>query len=46
MVIQDSSEQSGKPVAEPYDPPKLTKFGTIEEWTHGVLGGLSVSIVL
>lgn len=44
MVVQDSSKQPTEPVTEPYDPPRLTKFGTIEEWTHGLLGGISISI--
>lgn len=46
MVFQDSSEQPIEPAGEPYDPPRLTKFGTIEEWTRGVLGGISVSIIV
>ncbi len=46
MAIQDSNEKSGGRVDEAYEPPALTRFGTIEEWTLGVLGGISISIVI
>jgi hypothetical protein len=46
MVVQDRSEEPVGQAAEPYEPPSLTRFGTIEEWTLGVLGGISISIVV
>lgn len=43
MSNKASEESVGQP-GEPYEPPALTRFGTIEEWTLGILGS-SVSIV-
>lgn len=46
MVVQENTEEQVGPVGGAYEPPRLTKFGTIEEWTRGALDGLSISIVL
>ncbi|HVA75644.1 MAG TPA: lasso RiPP family leader peptide-containing protein [Acidimicrobiales bacterium] len=46
MAVQSNSDKSAEQQAAPYEPPKLTRFGTIEEWTLGVLGGIAVSIVI
>ena len=32
---------------EQYEPPALTRFGTIEEWTFGIVGqGIVISVVV
>ena len=46
MVIQDKTEEQVGPVDGAYEPPRLTKFGTIEEWTRGMPGGIAISIIL
>lgn len=42
MATEKSSE-SGQ--IEEYEPPALTRFGSIEEWTLG-MPGLTISVVL
>lgn len=46
MTVQDNIEGQTGLAGEAYEPPKLTKFGTIEEWTRGALDGVSISIIL
>lgn len=46
MTVQDNTEEQVGAASGAYEPPRLTKFGTIEEWTRGALDGLSISIVL
>lgn len=44
MATEKNSNESGQ--IDEYEPPALTRFGSIEEWTLGVLGGTVISIVL
>lgn len=46
MGVEEISEEPTGRQAERYEAPALTRFGTIEEWTLGVLGGISISIVI
>lgn len=46
MVVRDSSKESVGQEPEQYEPPVLTRFGTIEEWTLGAMDGISISIVI
>ena len=46
MVVEGSSKESVKQEANRYEPPALTRFGTIEEWTLGAMDGISISIVI
>lgn len=46
MVVQGSSQEPMKQEAVRYEPPALTRFGTIEEWTLGAMDGISISIVI
>lgn len=45
MTVQDNTEEQVGAASGAYEPPRLTKFGTIEEWTRGV-PGLSISIII
>ena len=44
-VEKITEESAGQPVGA-YEPPVLTRYGTIEEWTLGALDGIHISIVL
>lgn len=46
MVVRRNSEESVGQEADQYEPPALTRFGTIEEWTLGAMDGISISIVI
>ena len=46
MVVRGSSKDSVRQEAEQYEPPALTRFGTIEEWTLGAMDGIAISIVI
>lgn len=46
MIVPSHDNESVSQDAEQYEPPALTRFGTIEEWTLGALDGISISIVL
>ena len=47
MIVENSTtEESAGRAKEAYQPPALTKFGTIESWTLGVPGLINISIVL
>ena len=46
MTVDKSTETSWGPVEETYEPPALTRFGTIEEWTLGALDGINISIII
>lgn len=46
MAVEKITEETVRQPAGAYEPPALTRFGTIEEWTLGALDGISISIVL
>lgn len=46
MALDSRSEDTEKDTAQQYEAPTLTRFGTIEEWTLGALGGITVSLVI
>lgn len=46
MAVEKIIEESAGERGGAYEPPVLTRFGTIEEWTLGALDGINISIVL
>jgi len=46
MAVEKITEESAEQRFGAYEPPALTRFGTIEEWTLGALDGINISIVI